>query len=64
MKKKLRRSVDSKLIMGVCGGFAEYFGLNPLGLRAITIIMLFVSGVLPVLLVYFVLGLLIKKNGK
>jgi phage shock protein C len=62
MKKRLRRSTKSNVIMGVCGGIAEYLGLNPIGLRAITIVMLFISGVLPVLLVYFALGLLIKKD--
>lgn len=26
--KKLRRSIDEKMIAGVCGGIAKYFGLD------------------------------------
>ena len=29
MKKQLRRSTENKVIAGVCGGIAEYFGLDP-----------------------------------
>jgi len=28
MEKKLYRSYDDKVIAGVCGGLAEYFGLD------------------------------------
>ncbi len=27
-KKKLYRSVDNKVLFGVCGGIAEYFGID------------------------------------
>ncbi len=29
MEKRLYRSVNNKMIAGVCGGVAEYFGLDP-----------------------------------
>ena len=37
MEKKLYRSNDRK-IFGVCGGLAEYFGINPLIVRILGII--------------------------
>ena len=37
MEKKLYRSNDRK-IFGVCGGLAEYFGINPLIVRILWII--------------------------
>ena len=35
MKKKLYRSNHDKKIMGVCGGLAEYFGIDPTVVRVI-----------------------------
>lgn len=29
MEKRLYRSMNNKMIAGVCGGVAEYFGLDP-----------------------------------
>ena len=29
MEKRLYRSTNNKMIAGVCGGVAEYFGLDP-----------------------------------
>lgn len=31
--KKLRKSKTDKKIFGVCGGFAEYFGIDPIWIR-------------------------------
>lgn len=32
-QKRLRRSPDDKVVGGVCGGLAEYFGLDPVWFR-------------------------------
>ena len=29
MEKKLYRSNTNKMVLGVCGGIAEYFGIDP-----------------------------------
>jgi len=29
MTKRLERSLDDKMIAGVCGGFGEYFNIDP-----------------------------------
>jgi phage shock protein C len=36
--KKLYRSNDNKMILGVCGGIAEYFNLDPTLIRVIAIL--------------------------
>lgn len=33
--KKLRKSNDQKMLAGVCGGFAEYFGIEVTWIRLI-----------------------------
>lgn len=43
-EKRLRKSNDRKLC-GVCGGIAEYFGIDPTLVRLVFVIMLFVSGI-------------------
>ena len=35
MNKKLRLSVESKFIAGVCGGIGEYFSIDPTIIRLI-----------------------------
>ena len=37
MAKKLYRSRTDKMIGGVCGGFAEYFDLDPVIVRLATV---------------------------
>ncbi len=39
MQSKLRKSSSDKIISGVCGGIAEYFGIPSLGVRFIFLIL-------------------------
>lgn len=50
------------LIMGVCKGVAQYFDFSVFWMRAITVVLLIVSGIWPVLIVYIVAALLIKPE--
>lgn len=38
--KRLYRSEDDRMIGGVCGGFAEYFQVDPVLVRAIFVVLL------------------------
>lgn len=58
----LRRSRRNRWIGGVVGGLADYFGLNPTGLRIIYVIASILSAAFPGLLVYLVLWLLVPKE--
>jgi phage shock protein C len=42
--KKLYRSRTNRKIWGVCGGLANYFGIDPTIVRILAIIALFLSG--------------------
>ena len=43
-KGYLKRSKDAKLF-GVCGGFAEYLGVDPTAIRIATVVVSLFSGV-------------------
>ena len=44
VKKRLYRSEEDRMIGGVCGGIAEYFDCDPVLVRAIAVVLLFLGG--------------------
>ncbi|POR01780.1 hypothetical protein AU468_07435 [Alkalispirochaeta sphaeroplastigenens] len=58
--KKLYRSRRDRKLLGVCGGIAEYFGVDSTLVRLITILLVLVSG--SGFLAYFVAALIMKEN--
>ncbi len=50
------------VILGVCRGIAEYFDFSLFWTRAITIVLLFLSGFWPVIVFYFVAALVMKPE--
>ena len=61
MEKQLRRSRQNRWIGGVCGGFGEFFGLNPFWFRLIFIILALPGG-LPGILPYLILWIVIPRE--
>jgi len=59
MGKKLKLSADKK-IAGVCGGFANYFGIDPTLLRIIWLILVLCVGV--GILAYLICWALMPKS--
>ena len=59
--KPLRRSRTDRMIAGVCGGLAEFFGMDPTLLRAIYVIVSLVSVAFPGAIVYVLLWLLVPE---
>lgn len=59
MKKLYRSNTDRKLC-GVCGGFAEYFDLDPTIIRLIFIFLTLFGG--GGLLIYLICALVIPKS--
>jgi len=43
MDKRLCLSRDNKVLAGVCGGIAEYFGVDPTLIRIIWVLLIFLS---------------------
>ena len=57
--KKLTRSADRKLA-GVCGGIANFFGLDPTIIRIIWILCIFLGGF--GILAYLIMWLIMPEN--
>jgi phage shock protein C len=58
--KRLYRSRDERMIAGVCGGLAEYLGLDPTIVRLLFVLVFFIGG--SALLVYFVMMLVVPEE--
>ena len=57
----LVRSRSSRVIAGVCGGFAEWLGWNPTVVRLLYIVVSILSVAFPGILVYLVLWLVMPN---
>jgi len=60
-KNPLRRSRRDRLIAGVCGGLAEFFGISALWFRLAFLIALIPGGV-PGILIYILLWIIIPSK--
>ena len=61
MKKKLYRSRTNRMISGICGGIAEYFGIDETLVRLAAALLTLVSGVIPFVIVYFIASIIIPE---
>jgi phage shock protein PspC (stress-responsive transcriptional regulator) len=59
--RRLYRSRDERLIGGVCGGLAEYFGIDPVIVRIIAVALVFAGGA--GILAYLAAWLLVPEAG-
>jgi phage shock protein C len=59
MVKKLFRSKNDKVLLGVCGGIATYFGIDPVIVRLLWVLFAFCggAGVLAYIIAAFVMPL-------
>ncbi len=57
MEKRLYRSRSNRMICGVCGGLAEYFGIDPTIIRIIAILLVFAGG--SGILAYIILAIVV-----
>lgn len=60
MERRLYRSTSDKYIGGVCGGLAEYFGIDPAIVRVLFLLMLFAHGT--GLLAYIILWIAVRRR--
>ncbi|MDO8501806.1 MAG: PspC domain-containing protein [Gemmatimonadaceae bacterium] len=59
---RLRRSRSDKVIAGVIGGLARYFGFNPTLARVLYVILSVVSAAFPGILVYIILWVIMPEG--
>ena len=60
-KPALRRSRRNRVVAGVCGGLAEFFGISAFWFRLAMLIALIPGGV-PGFLVYFLLWIMVPSE--
>lgn len=53
----LQRSRTNRIIAGVCGGFADWLGWSPTGVRILFVVISVLSVAFPGILVYLILWL-------
>ena len=58
--KRLYKSRKNKVIDGVCGGIAEYMGVDPVLIRLVTALLLIFTG--GVIFIAYILGMIIIPN--
>lgn len=60
-RKVLRRSKSNRVIAGVCGGLAEFFGISSFWFR-LAMVIAFIPGGVPGLLIYLILWMVIPSE--
>jgi phage shock protein C len=61
-KRRLYRSTDDRVLTGVCGGIAEYFGIDATLVRVVTVVLTIASIGLPVPLIYLILAIVTPRD--
>ncbi len=49
-------------VMGVCGGIAEYLGVDPTVIRVLWVVGTFLTAFFPMIILYFVLSFIIPSE--
>lgn len=60
-RQTLRRSSRNRMVAGVCGGLAEFYGISSFWFRLAFLIALIPGGV-PGLLVYFIMAFVVPSE--
>ena len=60
--KRLYRSDTNRTIAGVCGGIAEYFGVDPTIVRLAAALACLISGVIPLLIGYMLAWVIVPRR--
>lgn len=60
MNTQFTRSTNDKIIAGVCGGIARYFEIDPVFVRLLFVLAVFLGGISPI--IYIVLWLIMPQE--
>jgi phage shock protein C len=61
-KRPLRRSRSHRMIAGVVGGLADYFGIDPVLARVLYVVVSAISAAFPGILVYIILWIVMPEG--
>ena len=60
--KKLYRSRRDRMMAGVCGGLAEYAGMDPTVMRLLVALITVFSGLIPGVIAYIIMAIVIPES--
>jgi phage shock protein C len=60
--RRLHRSRTNRVLAGVCGGIAEYYGSDPTAVRLAALIIGLFTGVVPMLVAYIVAAIMVPER--
>ncbi len=61
MEKRLYRSRSDRMLWGVCGGLAKYFGMDPTIVRVLAVLLIFANGL--GILAYIIMAIVVPLEG-
>ena len=64
LKRPLRRSRSDRMLAGVVGGLAQYFGMDSTLARVLYVVGSIVSAAFPGILVYVILWAIVPQDGE
>ncbi|GEM_PF-1060467 len=64
VRNRFYRSGRNKMILGICGGLADYFNIDPMLIRIGTVLLALVTAAFPVILIYIVCGFIIPQESE
>lgn len=59
---KLTKSPHNRMVAGVCGGLADYFDMDPTLVRVGYVLIGFLSGAFPGVILYLVLSVIMPES--
>jgi phage shock protein C len=62
VERRFLRSRTNRVLAGVCGGIAEYYGSDVTAVRLLTVVIAVFTGILPLLFVYLIAAVVIPDR--
>lgn len=60
--KKLYRSKANRVFAGVCGGLGDYFGVDPVMVRLLWVVVSFFTALIPGVLAYIIASIIVPME--
>ena len=60
--RRFYRSRSNRVLAGVCGGIAEYYGSDATAVRLLTLVLGLFTGILPMIILYLVAAIVIPDR--
>lgn len=61
-QKKLYRSIQNRMLTGVCGGIGEYFNIDPTIIRLIWAVLTLMTVLFPCIFAYIIASFIIPEE--